>query len=250
MLSLENLVQEFKALGLDAGDTLLVHSSYKSFGGVEGGPQTVIDALLQVLGDDGTLVMPTFNFDFCKGEPWDVRTTPSQMGAITNMVREHPDAKRVFHPIYSFAILGKNAAYLTEERYKSSYEKKSVFGKLRELGGKMMIVGLSYTNSMTFFHHVEEIEGVDYRYMKAFTGLVTDENGNTYEDTFTMLVRDLERGVVTEVNPMGALMEEAGIVSIRRIGEATVKLMLADDVYTFTAREMRRNPRLLYTIEE
>jgi aminoglycoside N3'-acetyltransferase len=79
--------------------------------------------------------------------------------------------------------------------------------------------------------------------------LVTDENGNTYEDTFTMLVRDIENGVITEVDPMGALMEEAGIVSIRRIGEATVKLMLADDVYTFTAREMRRNPRLLYTID-
>jgi len=249
MLSLENLIQEFKALGLETGDTVLVHSSYKSLGGVEGGPQTVIDALLEVLGDDGTLVMPTFNFDFCKGEPWDVRTTPSQMGAITNMVREHPDAKRVFHPIYSFATLGKHAAYLTEERYKSSYEKKSVFGKLRELGGKMMIIGLSYTNSMTFFHHVEELEGIDYRYMKAFTGMVTDETGRTYEDTFTMLVRDIEKGIITEVDPMGALMESAGIVSIRKIGEATVKLMLADDVYTFTAREMQRDPGLLYTTE-
>ncbi len=249
MLKFDDLVAAFRATGLESGDTLLVHSSYKSLGGVDGGPQTVIDALLAVLGTAGTLIMPTFNFDFCKGVPWDTRSTPSHMGAITNMVREHPEARRVFHPIYSFAVLGKQAEFLTRDRYKSSYERKSLFGKLRELDGKIMVVGLSYTNSMTFFHHVEEMEGVDYRYMKAFTGLITDENGKTYEDTFTMLVRDVDNGVITEVDPMGELMESAGIVSVHQIGAATVKMMKANQVYQFTAREMRRDPKLLYQID-
>jgi aminoglycoside 3-N-acetyltransferase len=248
MLTFHDLVSNFQDIGLQAGDTLLVHSSYKSFGGVGGGPQTVIDSLLAVLGDEGTLIMPTFNFDFCKGLPWDFRKTPSHMGAITNMVREHPDAKRVFHPIYSFSILGKHAVYLTKERYKSSFGVNSVFGKLRLLDGKIIIIGLSYTNSMTFFHHIEELEGVDYRYIKEFTGLVTDQDGNTNEDTFTMLVRDLDKGVITEVDPMGVLMEKAGIVNVRQIGESTVKLMKANDVYTFTTREMKRDPMLLYKI--
>ena len=250
MLTFDDLVTEFRALGLEAGDTLLVHSSYKSFGGVEGGPQTVIDALLHVLGEGGTLIMPTFNFDFCKGKPWDVRTTPSHMGILTELVRKDPRACRVFHPIYSFAIIGKHQEMLCGHRYKSSYGRDSVFGKLRDLDGKIMIVGLTYNNSMTFFHHIEEMEGVDYRYMKAFTGQVTDWDGRTYEDTFTMLVRDIDRGVHTMVDPMGALMEEAGIAAIRKIGEATVKLMKANDVYEFTAREMKKNPTLLYRIEK
>ncbi|MEN8173403.1 MAG: AAC(3) family N-acetyltransferase [Chloroflexota bacterium] len=249
MLKFDDLATEFKALGLESDDTLLVHSSYKSFGGVDGGPQTVIDALLAVLGAEGTLIMPTFNFDFCKNEPWDVRSTPSHMGAITNMVREHPEARRVFHPIYSFAVLGAQAEFLTKDHYKSSYERNSLFGKLRDLDGKIMIVGLSYTNSMTFFHHVEEMEGVDYRYMKYFTGMVTDEHGKTYQDTFSMLVRDVEKDVITEVNPMGALMESAGIVSMRQIGDASVKLMGANEVYDFTVREMKRDPKLLYQID-
>lgn len=250
MLTYHDLIGNFKAIGLQPGDTLLVHNSYKSFGGVDGGPQTVINSLLAVLGEAGTLIMPTFNFDFCKGIPWDVRSTPSHMGAITNIVREHPDAKRVFHPIYSFAILGKHAAYITEERYKSSFGVNSLFGKLRQLDGKIMIIGLSYTNSMTFFHHVEEIEGVDYRYMKDFTGMVTDHNGVTNEGTFSMLVRDLDMGVITEVDPMGSLMEDAGIVNVRQVGESTVKLMKANDVYAFTAREMKRDPKLLYEIDK
>ena len=129
-------------------------------------------------------------------------------------------------------------------------ERNSVFGKLRDLDGKIMVIGLSYTNSMTFFHHIEQMEGVDYRFLKQFTGEVTDENGNTYTDTFEMLVRDVDKGVITEVNPMGELMEKAGVIKVRRIGEADVKLMNANEVYEFIAREMKRDPYLLYSIKK
>src|SRR5512147_311341 len=252
MLTFEKLVEGFRELGVREGDTLLVHSSYKSLGEVDGGPQTVIHALEAALGTDkdGTLIMPTFNFDFNEGKPWDVRTTASKMGVLTEVVRIDPRAKRVFHPFYSFAILGKHAEMLGNLRYKSSYERNSVFGKLRDLDGKIMVVGLSYTNSMTFFHHIEQMEGVDYRFLKQFTGQVTDWDGRTWTDTFEMLVRDIDKGVIIEVNPMGALMEEAGVITVGKIGEADVKLMKANEVYAFTAREMRRDPHLLYYIKK
>jgi aminoglycoside 3-N-acetyltransferase len=250
MLTLKSLTSAFCDLGVQSGDTLLVHSSYKSLGPVDGGPQTVIDALLAALGSDGTLIMPSFNFDFNKGKPWDVRSTPSQMGILTELVRKDPRAKRVFHPIYSFAIIGKYAEMLGSLRYKGSYERNSVFGKLRDLDGKIMVVGLSYTNSMTFFHHIEQMEGVDYRFLKQFTGEVTDWDGSTKVDTFEMFVRDIDKGVITEVNPMGELMEKAGVIKSAKIGEADVKLMKANEVYAFTAREMRRDPHLLYYIRK
>ena len=250
MLTFENLVEGFRELGVEEGDTLLVHSSYKSFGEVDGGPQTVIHALEAALGAEGTLIMPTFNFDFNKGVPWDVRSTPSKMGILTELVRTDLRAKRVFHPFYSFAILGKHAEMLGSLRYKSAYERDSVFGKLRDLDGKIMVIGLSYNDSMTFFHHIEQMEGVDYRFLKQFTGEVTDENGNTYTDTFEMLVRDIDKGVKTMVDPMGALMEKADVIKSAKIGEADVKLMKANEVYEFTAREMKRDPQLLYYIKK
>ena len=250
MLTLPELTENFRALGVAAGDTLLVHSSYKSFGGVDGGPQTVIDALLEVLGQDGTLIMPTFNFDFCKGTDWDIRETPSQMGYMTNLVRQDERATRVFHPIYSFAVIGKHAEAFGKIRDKSSYGANSAFAKLRELDGKIMVVGLPYNDSMTFFHHIEEMEGVDYRYLKDFTGKITDWDGNTTVDTYQMLVRNLEMGVETMVDPMGTLLEGAEIIQSRQIGEADVKLMKANEVYEFTVREMKENPHLLYQIEK
>lgn len=250
MLTLNDLVDGFRSLGVEAGDTLLVHSSYKSFGPVDGGPQTVVSALEAVLGPEGTLIMPTFNFDFNKGQAWDVRSTPSKMGVLTELVRVDPRAKRVFHPFYSFAILGKHAEMLGGLRYKSSYERNSVFGKLRDLDGKIMVIGLSYNDSMTFFHHIEQMEGVDYRFLKQFTGEVTDWDGTTRTDTFEMLVRDIDKGVLTMVDPMGALMEKEGVIKSAKIGEADVKLMKANEAYAFTAREMRRDPHLLYKIEK
>jgi aminoglycoside 3-N-acetyltransferase len=79
------LIDEFQALGMQKGDTIFVHSAYstlgRSPGGVEGGPQTVINALLELLGPEGTLIMPTFNYGFLRGTPWDIRTTPSQMAS-------------------------------------------------------------------------------------------------------------------------------------------------------------------------
>jgi aminoglycoside 3-N-acetyltransferase len=250
MIGHDELMAGFKATGLQAGDIVLVHSAYKAFGGVEGGPQMVVDVLLELLTAQGTLIMPTFNFDFNKGQPWDVRTTPSQMGVLTELVRNDPRAKRVFHPIYSFAIIGKYADELTRERYKSSYERKSIFGKLRDLDGKIMIIGLEYNNSLTFVHHVEEMEGASYRYMKAFTGPVTDWDGTTSTDTFYMLVRDLDQGVLTQVNPMGALLEQRGLVSLYKIGDAVVKMMKANEIYPVIATEMKRDPFLMHQIKK
>ena len=77
-----------------------------------------------------------------------------------------------------------------------------------------------------------------------------DEKGNTYTDTFEMLVRDIDKGVMTMVDPMGALMEEAGVIQSAKIGEADVKLMKANEVYEFTAGEMKRDPFLLYSVDK
>ena len=250
MIDEKDLVDGFKKLGLDKGNFVLVHSSFKSLGEVSGGPQVVIDALLKCIGKNGTLLMPTFNFDFSnKGISFDVRNIPSQMGIITELVRKNPKSKRTMDPIYSFSILGKLSDFLGGIQYENSYDKDSMFAKLRELNGKIMIIGLKYNNSMTFFHHVEEMQHVDYRKNKQFSGLVTNHNGVTSEDSITLYVRDLERGVITEVERMGKILENEGFVQVRKIGNSTVKLMKANDVYQRTIQEMKKNPYILCKFE-
>jgi len=250
MVTFEDLVKGLRDVGIEEGDLLLAQSSYKSFGGVDGGPKTIIEALIHAVGEEGTLIMPAFSFDFCEGEPWDVRNSPSRMGIITELFRQDPRSCRVFHPIYSVSVSGKHAEEICSYRYKSSYGPDSVFAKMRELNGKMVFLGVHPNISITFLHHVEEMIGVDYRYMKEFTGQVTDWDGNTYEDTFTMMVRDIEKGVITDAVKMGELLDEKVLLKMNKIGEATVRLFDVNEVFEFTSREIKRDPFLMHRIEK
>lgn len=253
MLSKKDLIKGFRNLGLKSGDVVLVHSSFKSFGGVEGGPQTVIDAFLEVLSKEGTLIVPTFTFKFCEefnktGKGYfNLTETPSEMGIITEFVRKMSGSKRTVNPIYSVAIHGKLADELSLINSKEVFGEESIFGTLHRVKGKIMIIGLDYDNSMTFFHYIEQMEGCDYRIPKTFYGMIILED-RQYEDGFTMLVRDLDRDIHTAVNPMGKVLESVGLVKIEQIGQSTVRLMNAKEVYDTVSFYMKKNPQLLYKI--
>ncbi|EGG41206.1 aminoglycoside N3'-acetyltransferase [Candidatus Nitrosarchaeum limnium SFB1] len=249
-VSFDELVLNFQKIGLTSGDVLLVHSSYKSFGGIEGGPQTVIDAIRSILTDDGTLIVPTFNYDFCDGKPFNIKKTPSKMGIISELVRINSDSKRTLDPVFSFAILGKYRDYLTDLRSEHSFGPNSIFAKLRELDAKIMIIGLAYNESMTFFHHIEETQGCDYRYFKEFKGSITNYDDVKQDGKIILFVRDIERGVQNAVDKMGSIMEQEEIVKSTIIGKSRVKIMKANDVYKRTVEEMKKNPHILIKIKK
>ena len=249
-VSFDELVLNFQKLGLKNGDVLLVHSSYKSFGGVEGGPQTVIDALRSILTEVGTLIVPTFNYDFCDVKTFNVKKTPSKMGIISELIRTDSNSKRTLDPVFSFAIIGKyrdNLANLTSEH---SFGPNSIFAKLRDLDAKIMIIGLDYNESMTFFHHIEETQGCDYRYFKEFRGNITDYDEVKQDGKIVLFVRDIEIGVQNAVDKMGLIMEQEGIVKKIAVGESEIKIMKANDAYQRTAEEMKMNPHILIKIKK
>ena len=91
MLTRARLVEALSAMGARAGDMLLLHSSFKSLGGVEGGPQAVVDALCDAVGPSGTVLLPVFNFtSWTETHYFDVLETRSEMGAITEVARQIP----------------------------------------------------------------------------------------------------------------------------------------------------------------
>lgn len=244
----EDIVAKLAELGVCTGDMLLVHSAFNSFGPVIGGPQIVIDALSEAVGKDGTLVMPTFNFDFGKGVPYDRKNTPSKMGAIGELTRINPHATRIHHPMYSFAVLGKLAPELSLLKNVSAYGTDSLFGELYRRRGKILILGLSYNNSMTFFHHVEEMTGCNYRYMKSFTGDIIYEDGTTKKETYTMFVRDIDAGVHTMVDPAGEKLDQLGLVNKIKIGNCDAKLLKAQDVFNASQIIVKEESYLLHRI--
>lgn len=254
MITKSYLIDEFQALGMQKGDTIFVHSAYstlgRSPGGVEGGPQTVINALLELLGPEGTLIMPTFNYGFLRGTPWDIRTTPSQMGVLTELVRQDPRALRSFHAIYSVAAIGRHAAEAAAHQSTDCFGETTIFTKLREWRAKILVLGLPFSKSFTFLHHCEQAAGVDYRYLKEFKGTTIDLQGRPHEMTYTMFVRDVERGVVLDFEPIGAILDRE-VSSRRMIGACDTRLLDANKTFEVAVKAMldHPGPGLTYILE-
>lgn len=210
---LSDLVQDWHAAGIECGDTVLVHSSLRRTCARGVTPEQVMQSFLDAVGPQGTVLFPLFNFDFCKGVAFDMRTTPSHMGAMTEAARLHPEAVRTGHPIYSFAAIGAKASEFSGICNKSGYGSDSPFARLITMNGKIAVLDLPGQNSMTIYHHVEETLQVDYRFHKTFTAKYTDASGQTSDRDFEIFVRDIDRGVLTHVNPMDQQLWERGLLS-------------------------------------
>ena len=239
---MEALADQWSAAGVERGDTLLLHSSIKRTllscrrAGRRVSPRDILDSLLAALGPDGTLLLPLFNFDFARGKPFDIRQTPSEMGALTEAGRAHPEAVRTGHPLYSFAVIGAQSARFRGVDNVSGYAQDSPFGILRDLNGTIAVLDLDDQNSMTFYHHVEEVKRVPYRYFKEFTGTYTGLDGIPAQRTYTLFVRDIDRGVVTDVNTAGEMIWERGLYRGDRPGTGSgLRTIRARAMFDFVA---------------
>lgn len=214
---IEALTSRWLAAGVEPADTLLVHSSIKRTlgefrqAGHPISPDDILRSFLEAIGPRGTLLLPLFNFDFAKGVPFDIQHTPSQMGALTEAGRVHKEAVRTGHPIYSFAVIGHQSKDFEQVDNESGYSDDSPFGMLRRMNGKIASLDLDDQNSMTFYHHVEEVKQVDYRYFKTFVSEYRGRDGIWQEKSYKLYVRDIDRGVLTQVNPAGELLWKHGL---------------------------------------
>jgi aminoglycoside 3-N-acetyltransferase len=180
----------------DITQILIFHKKIKS----EFKPNDLIDYFLNRLGKNGTLIFPTFNWDFCKGIPFDYFNTQSKTGSLAKVALSREDFIRTKHPIYSFAVKGADQNMLYELDDESGWGPKSVFAYFHENNVKNLFIGIDYKNGFTFDHYFEEKVGVDYRYFKYFSAEYFDRHGNKGFKKYKMYVRDLEKNVTTAIN--------------------------------------------------
>ena len=234
-------------LNVREGDCLLVSSDILALAvaaqahGEVFDPNAFIDSLFRKLGKEGTLLFPTFNFDFCDKGEFDIRQTPSLTGALSRAALRRPDFKRTRHPIHSFAVGGKHQKDLCALENVSSFGEDSPFGFLHRHDGIMWIIGLPYQGSFTFVHYVEEREEVSYRYLKEFTSRYVDENGRVEVRSYSMYVRDKDKGVESWVDPIGEVLEQEGIAVSQSINGVSFKQISLRNAYHPIAKDIKIN---------
>ncbi len=153
-----DLLRDIQALGVDPQGTLLIHSSMKAIGPVEGGTDTVLDAWCDYM-KDGLLIFPTHTWATVgESHPvFDSRTEPSCVGILSELFRKRPGVVRSLHPTHSVAALGRDAAAYTagEERATSPLPRDGCWGRLLDRNASVLFLGCSMSHN-TFLHGVEE----------------------------------------------------------------------------------------------
>ncbi len=204
--------QVFDALtriGIQSGDGLLIHSAIQFLGKPADGVGMYWQVISDVLGPDGTVVVPAFNFDFARGVPFDPQNTPSKgMGVFPEYVRKLPQAARTLHPLQSVAAVGHYRDDLTGRDTPSAFDPNSAFDRMLQLDFRLLLLGADI-QAASMVHYSEQRAEVPYRYWKKFTGEV--KIGDTWvQRSYRMFVRDLEIGPELDLHPIQHLLTERG----------------------------------------
>jgi len=198
-------------IDIKKGDVVFVGSSILQLicvcrkNGEKFNPDVFIDSIINKIGDEGTLIFPTYNWDFCSGKTFDYEKSPSQTGALGSSALKRKDFKRTKHPIYSYAVYGKYQNDLCDLNNLSAFGVDSPMNFMYEKHCKFLAIGINYKLAFPLLHYAEEKVGVDYRYFKDFKAKYIDENGNESDRIYKMYVRNLKK---CEISVMADEMDD------------------------------------------
>lgn len=252
----EDIINELKRVGLQKNDVVMVHTSLKSMGYICGGAQTVIEVLIEVVGEEGTIMMPTQfwrNLDPEEGVHWeadkndwqlirdhwpayDKNLTPTNtMGAVAEMFRQWPGSIRSDHPARSVCAYGKYAKYLTKDHDLSNiFGEGSPVARLYELDGKVLLLGVGYDKNTSIHLADARAEYPGKHTCTEYSAIM--ENGKRVWKEYETLFVDGE-----DFEEIGSAFEANCQVSKGTIGEAPIRLMKQREIVDYAVEWIEKN---------
>ena len=255
-VSLDDLIRGFCEVGLKSGDIVLAHSAMRTFGPIDGGADAVVDALLDVVGPWGTLVVPTFTFAHeAEDNPIiDPVSDPSEMGIITETARRRPDALRSTAYRHSFAAVGRRAEVITQiDPALASFDLRSSFGVMLGLGTQVLLLGVTHESS-TSHHFAEWVCDVPYRQTIPRHVKVRHADGSLTEQPMTDYQPRSEGGSYygsrgPDFNRLGKMLEDRGDVGTTFIGNAAVRRFAMRDLIDLAQQEAESDYNVFRTAD-
>jgi len=239
------IVRDLRALGVRAGDLLLVHSSLSSLGYVSGGARGVIEALQEAVGPQGTLAMPAHSWNRMERgcREFDARRTPSCVGRITEVFRRLPGVVRSLHPTHSVAARGPLAEWLVAGHHESQTPcgEGTPYARIMGRGGQVLLLGVTL-HVHTCFHGMEAMAGVPYLLREEpeeFT--LVDASGRSK----TASILRHRRGIARRFAQTEELLVLGGIVRRGDVGPARSLLAEAGAMRDLIVARLREEPGLL-----
>ncbi len=179
------ICDDLRALGIDAGDVLIVHASLKSLGPLADGPETVVQGLLRALGQEGTLLMPALSH---LQEPFDFHDnlrTPGNVGALPEYFRKRRGTVRSLHPTHSVCGVGSRVDALFADHIHDDTPcgLNSPFNRITEIGGKILMLGCGLKPNTTM-HALEEHVEPPYLFGETVVYTIIDGDDQVFEKEY------------------------------------------------------------------
>ena len=212
---------------IPTGSVVMVHSALIALGRIEGRPidaipEHIFEVLREHFGPKTTIVVPTFNFDFCQGMEFNRQYTPAQnMGAFSEYLRRRPEARRSPHPMQSLAAVGPLAKEITERDTDGAFDIGSSFDALIAVDAHLLMLGCGI-NAVSLAHWAEQHVGVPYRYWKEFCAPYRD-GAWVGRRTYRMYVRDLSLEPSVELFKIGHILRRRSELRRFSLGAGTVE---------------------------
>ena len=234
-----------RAIGVEPGSVVLVHPDAivaAQFPPMQNVLDVLIEAMEAAIGGNGTLVMPAFSYSFTKGEPFDIRNTPSAVGMVTERFRTRPGVCRTSDPIFSFASRGSRARELCATPVRECFGAESVFAALHRWNAQIIDLGCSLSRGGTFVHYVKTAHGVDYRYKKVFSGTVISPDGQTADCSVVYNVRDLTRKSDADLRRLQKRLADDGKLRTAEVGRSRIMAVTASDLFDTAWKMLDEDP--------
>lgn len=256
IISKDSLIHQLKAIGIEKGDTLLVHSSLSKIGYIENGAQDLVEALLEVVGSNGHILMPnspnaTLQLDYIRQlNIFDVANAKSKLGATSEYFRLLPNAKRSAHPTEPVSCIGPNSSYFVDDHFgnRTPYNQNSPFYRITEKNGKILYIGVTFDNAGTSLHILEDaVEdfGFPVYHDEEFEVNVLFNNGST--EKMRTLVHNPIQSAKRKCDGLIPLFENKGVLRKVKIGQADSLLVDAKGMYDVMLDQYLKRGVTMYT---
>ena len=252
-VTVESLMRDLRALGLQMGDTVMAHTSLSAIGWVNGGAAAVIHALLATLGDAGTLVLPTHSADLSDPAEWSsppvperwhrtirdtmppydpLRTPTRDMGRVPELFRTWPGVLRSAHPAQSLAASGPLARHIVDPHpYDDPFGEASPLGRLYDLDARTLLIGVGY-DTCTILHLAERRALPDL--LSGTAGAPVMIDGERKWISYRMPTADAD-----QFPQMAEVLDELPSTRKGNIGHAPSRLLSARDSVESATKWMR-----------
>ena len=251
----ELLIKDFIKIGIKKGDSVFIHSSLSKIGFVDGGAETIVDALFETVGETGTLLFPSFpvagrNKKYLENNPvFDIKNTGSQMGIITEYFRKLDGVCRSVHPTDSVCAKGPLADYYTNSHFEqlTPYNENSPFRKLCKRGGKILMLGTTLNGACTNLHTLED--AVNFKFpvydKRIFNVKMIDESGN--ETWMKTKVHDPKFSAKRNCDALKPMFEKENVLVNGMIGQSKSMLIDAEKMLQVMIKNYNENGITMYT---